>query len=169
MFVCNGICFNHESERRGFEYVTRKISDGVARIKLGLADSLKLGNLDATRDWGYSPDYVLAMVQMLQESEPDDYVVATGISHTVRQFAETAFARVGLDSKSHVRIDPALIRPAEANELRGDATKIRSELGWAPTIGFQDLVGIMVDADLRRWNEHPREHVTQLASPISDG
>jgi GDPmannose 4,6-dehydratase len=152
MFVCNGICFNHESERRGFEYVTRKISDGVARIKLGLVDSLQLGNLDATRDWGYSPDYVRAMHKMLQTDAPNDYVVATGVSHTVRQFAEVAFGRVGLDYMDYVVVDDGLIRPGEEHELRGDATKIRNELGWQPTVGFHDLVGVMVDADLQRWS-----------------
>jgi len=155
LFVCNGICFNHESERRGYEYVTRKISDGVARIKLGLADGLRLGNLDASRDWGYAPDYVRAMHKMIRGASATDYVVATGVSHTVREFAVAAFARVGLDSTEFVTVDESLIRPAEAHELRGDAARIREELGWEPTVGFDDLVGIMVDEDLRRARQMP--------------
>lgn len=153
LFVCNGICFNHESERRGYEYVTRKIVDGAARIKLGLADNLKLGNLDASRDWGYAPDYVRAMHEMIQGNAPTDYVVATGVSHTVRQFAAAAFARAGLDYRDFVSVDEGLIRSAEAHELRGDATRVREDLGWSPTVGFEDLVGIMFDAELRRVRE----------------
>jgi GDPmannose 4,6-dehydratase len=153
LFVCNGICFNHESERRGYEYVTRKIVDGVARIKLGLAETLKLGNLDATRDWGYAPDYVRAMHKMIQGTAPADYVVATGVSHTVRQFAAATFSRAELDYRDFVSVDEGLIRSAEAHELRGDTTRVRRDLGWSPSVGFEDLVGIMFDAELRRVRE----------------
>ena len=140
--------FNHESPRRGLEFVTRKISYGVARIKHGLQDKLRLGNLDASRDWGYAADYVVAMWQMLQQDEPEDYVVATGETHSVREFVEKAFARVGLDWQDHVEIDPALIRPAEVDRLIGDASKARRVLGWKPSVTFEGLVNLMVDADL---------------------
>jgi GDPmannose 4,6-dehydratase len=142
LFACSGILFNHESPRRGLEFVTRKVTDGVARIKLGLADALSLGNLDAQRDWGFAGDYVRAMWLMLQQDRPDDYVIATGKSHAVRELVELAFGHVGLDGQKYVRLDPALIRPAEVDQLVGDATKARKQLGWAPTVDFRDLVGM---------------------------
>lgn len=148
MFCCNGILFNHEGPRRGFEFVTRKITSGAARIKLGLARELALGNLDAKRDWGHAADYVRAMHAMLQQDSPDDYVVATGETHTVREFCEIAFAEVGLDYAEHVRIDPALTRPAEVDVLMGDASKARRVLGWKPTYSFRELVGEMVRSDV---------------------
>jgi GDPmannose 4,6-dehydratase len=150
MFAVSGILFNHESPRRGLEFVTRKVSDGVARIKLGLADHLSLGNLDAHRDWGFAGDYVRAMWMMLQQPQPDDYVIATGQSHSVRQLVETAFGHVGLEWQKYVRIDPALMRPAEVDHLIGDASKARRVLGWEPSITFEQLIGMMVDADLAR-------------------
>ena len=150
LFACSGMLFNHESPRRGLEFVTRKVTDGVARIKLGLAGSLALGNLDAHRDWGFAGDYVRAMWMMLQQDQPDDYVVATGVAHSVRDLVEVAFARVGLDWRKHVTQDPKLIRPAEVDHLIGDASKARAKLGWAPTVDFKGLVEMMVDADLER-------------------
>jgi GDPmannose 4,6-dehydratase len=150
LFACSGILFNHESPRRGLEFVTRKVTDGVARIKLGLADSLALGNLDAQRDWGFAGDYVRAMWSMLQQDQPDDYVVATGLSHSVQNLVETAFAHVGLNWRDFVKQDPRFLRPAEVDLLIGDATKARNALGWAPTVDFTALVGSMVDADLAR-------------------
>jgi GDPmannose 4,6-dehydratase len=150
LFACNGILFNHESERRGFEFVTRKISSGVARIKKGLAFELRLGNLYAKRDWGYSPDYVDAMWRMLQQPEPDDYVVATGESHSILDFVEAAFGAVDLDWKKYVVTDETLFRPAEVNELLGDASKARRNLNWEPKIRFNSLVDLMVRADLAR-------------------
>jgi GDPmannose 4,6-dehydratase len=150
LFAVSGILFNHESPRRGLEFVTRKISDGVARIKLGLQKQLAMGNLDARRDWGYAPDYVEAMWRMLQEDHAGEYVIATGETHTVKEFCEIAFARAGLDWKDHVYVDPAYVRPAEVDVLIGDATKARRELGWEPTIKFKQLVELMVDADLER-------------------
>lgn len=148
MFVSNGILFNHESPRRGTEFVTRKITEGVARIRAGLAKELSLGNLDARRDWGYAGDYVEAMWLMLQHSEPDDFVVASGESHSVREFAEMAFAEAGLNWQDHVVIDPRHMRPADVMELQGDATKARTLLGWKPRVSFQELVKTMVQADL---------------------
>jgi GDPmannose 4,6-dehydratase len=150
LFACSGILFNHESERRGLEFVTRKVTHAVAAIKLGLATELSLGNLDAKRDWGFAGDYVEAMWLMLQQPEPHDYVVATGENHTVRELVEIAFRRVGLDWQKHVRLDPDLIRPAEVDTLIGDASKARARLGWKPRITFQGLVERMVDADLER-------------------
>src|SRR5262245_4751694 len=150
LFACSGILFNHESPRRGLEFVTRKVSEGVARIALGLATALTIGNLDARRDWGFAGDYVEAMWRMLQQPAADDYVVATGESHSVRELLETAFAVVGLDWQSHVRQDPALLRPAEVEHLVGDATKARRELGWTPRVSFSALVEMMVRADLER-------------------
>jgi GDPmannose 4,6-dehydratase len=150
LFACSGILFNHESPRRGLEFVTRKVTDGVARIKLGLADTLTLGNLDARRDWGFAGDYVDAMWRMLQQPEPEDYVVATGVTNTVGRLVEVAFAHAGLDRDAHVRTDPALIRPAEVDLLVGDAGKARQRLGWEPTVDFEGLVRMMVDADLER-------------------
>jgi len=148
IFACGGILFNHESERRGYEFVTRKVSTGVARIKLGKETELHLGNLDACRDWGYSPDYVRAMWLMLQQDQADDYVIATGETHSVRELVETAFAVAGLDWQDHVRIDPELFRPAEVRELRGDARKAQQRLGWEPQIRFSELVRRMVECDL---------------------
>ena len=150
MFCCSGILFNHESPRRGLEFVTRKVTDGVARIKLGLADHLALGNLDAKRDWGFAGDYVDAMWRMLQQPEPDDYVVATGETQTVERLVELAFSHAGLDWHDYVRTDPRFIRPAEVDLLVGDPAKAKTELGWEPTIGFEGLVRMMVDADLER-------------------
>jgi GDPmannose 4,6-dehydratase len=150
MYCCSGILFNHESERRGLEFVTRKVSDGVARIKLGVQDTLALGNLDARRDWGYAGDYVRAMWLMLQQDLPDDYVIATGQSHSVRDLVEAAFGCVGLDWKRHVVIDPALVRPAEVDTLIGDASKACRHFGWQPEVDFEALVRRMVDADLER-------------------
>ena len=149
IYACNGILFNHESPRRGFEFVTRKITDGVARIKLGLIPELRLGNLDAKRDWGHARDYVRAMHLMLQQPEPDDYVVATGETHSVREFCELAFGEVGLDYRDFVRTDPAVYRPAEVDLLIGDASKARTRLGWEPVVNFQSLVKEMVMADLQ--------------------
>ncbi len=149
MFCCSGILFNHEGPRRGFEFVTRKISSGVARIKLGLATEVRLGCLDARRDWGHAADYVRAMHLMLQQPTPDDYVVATGEMHSVREFCELAFAEVGLDYHDHVRVDPAFQRPAEVDQLLGDATKARAVLGWRPTCTFRQLVAEMVHSDLK--------------------
>jgi GDPmannose 4,6-dehydratase len=150
LFAVSGILFNHESPRRGLEFVTRKVTDGVARIKLGLADTLQLGNLDAERDWGFAGDYVRAMWLMLQQEQPDDYVVAMGVSHSVRELVEVAFGHVGLDWERYVRTDPGLLRPAEVDQLIGDATKARRRLGWDPTVDFRGLVTMMVDADLER-------------------
>jgi GDPmannose 4,6-dehydratase len=148
VFASSGILFNHESPRRGLEFVTRKVSYGVARIKLGLDRKLKLGNLDAERDWGFTGDYVRAMWLMLQQDEARDYVVATGLTHSVRRLVEVAFSHVGLDYREHVEIDPALLRPAEVHHLLGDATRARKELGWEPKVSFEELVAMMVDADI---------------------
>ena len=150
LFAVSGMLFNHESPRRGLEFVTRKVSDGAARIKLGLAGSLSIGNLDAHRDWGFAGDYVYAMWLMLQQDTADDYVIATGVAHSVRELIEIAFARVGLDWQKYVRIDPALLRPAEVEHLLGDSSKAKAELGWTPSVGFRRLVEMMVDADLQR-------------------
>jgi GDPmannose 4,6-dehydratase len=150
LFAASGIFFNHESPRRGVEFVTRKISDGVARIKLGLASELRLGNLEARRDWGFAGDYVDAMWRMLQQDEPRDYVIATGEAHAVGEFVERAFDHVGLDPERHVVIDPLFVRPAEVDHLVGDASKARAELGWEPRVSFRELVEMMVDADLAR-------------------
>jgi len=150
LYACSGILFNHESPRRGREFVTRKVADGVARIKLGLASELALGNLKARRDWGFAGDYVEAMWQMLQQPVPDDYVVATGESHAVQELVEIACASAGLDWRAVVREEPALLRPAEVDHLVGDATKARRVLGWAPRVSFPDLVEMMVHADLER-------------------
>jgi GDPmannose 4,6-dehydratase len=150
LFACSGILFNHESPRRGLEFVTRKVTDGVARIKLGLQDSLALGNLDAQRDWGFAGDYVRAMWMMLQQDQPDDYVIATGESHSVKELVEVAFGHAGLDWEKYVKLDPAFIRPAEVDHLIGDAAKAKRELQWTPTVDFAALVRMMVDADLQR-------------------
>jgi GDPmannose 4,6-dehydratase len=149
MFACSGILFNHESERRGIEFVTRKISDGVARIKLGLIDHISLGNLDAKRDWGYAPDYVEAMWLMLQQDIPDDYVIATGETRSIREFLEEAFKIVGiLDWESHIKVDPRFMRPAEVDVLRGDYKRAQTQLKWSPKTTFSNLVKIMVENDL---------------------
>ena len=150
LFAVSGMLFNHESPRRGLEFVTRKVSDGVARIKLGLTDTLALGNLDAQRDWGFAGDYVQAMWMLLQQPRPEDYVIATGVSHSVRELVEVAFEHAGLEWQRHVRLDSSLIRPAEVEHLIGDSTKARAQLGWAPTVDFAALVKMMVDADLER-------------------
>jgi GDPmannose 4,6-dehydratase len=150
LFACSGILFNHESPRRGIEFVTRKVTDTAARIKHGLARELRLGNLDARRDWGFAGDYVQAMWLMLQQDQPDDYVVATGESHSVQELVELAFSAVGLDWREHVVIDPSLRRPAEVDCLLGDITKAREKLGWSPKVRFRELVPMMVDADLDR-------------------
>jgi GDPmannose 4,6-dehydratase len=156
LFAVSGMLFNHESPRRGIEFVTRKVSDAVARIKLGVIDTLPLGNLDAHRDWGFAGDYVQAMWMMLQQERPDDYVIATGISHSVRDLVEIAFRHAGLDWNKHVRLDPTLIRPAEVEHLIGDNSKARQRLGWTPTVDFAALVKMMVDADLERVSAEPR-------------
>ena len=150
IFACSGILFNHESPRRGKEFVTRKITDSVARIKLGLQDKLKLGSLDARRDWGYAGDYVEAMWLMLQQEAPDDYVVGTGVAHSVRDFAEKAFACVDLDWEKYVEVDPEFIRPAEVDLLLADGTKARTVLGWRPKVTFDELVKMMVEADIEK-------------------
>ncbi len=150
LFAVSGILFNHESPRRGLEFVTRKVTHGAARIKLGLQQRVGLGNLDAQRDWGYAADYVEAMWQMLQQEDPDDYVIATGEAHTVREVCEVAFARVGLDWKDHVHIDPLFVRPAEVDLLVGNNSKAKAKLGWKPTVHFEELIKMMVDADLER-------------------
>jgi GDPmannose 4,6-dehydratase len=148
LFAVSGILFNHESPRRGLEFVTRKVSHSVAKIRLGLADKLFLGNLDAQRDWGFAGDYVEAMWRMLQQDEPDDYVIATGETHSVRELVEIAFARADLDWKKHVELDPQFMRPAEVDALIGDCTKAKRKLGWEPKVSFKGLVEMMVDADL---------------------
>jgi GDPmannose 4,6-dehydratase len=155
LFAVSGILFNHESPRRGLEFVTRKVSDGAARISLRRARDLAIGNLDARRDWGFAGDYVEAMWRMLQGPTPDDYVVATGVSHSVQELLETAFAVVGLDWRDYVRQDPALLRPAEVDLLVGDASKARDVLGWAPRVDFAGLVEMMVRADLERLRGRP--------------
>ena len=155
LFAVSGILFNHESPRRGLEFVTRKVTDGVARIKLGLAQELGLGNLDACRDWGFAGDYVRAMWLMLQQDTADDYVIATGVSHSVQQLVECAFGYAGLDWRKHVRVDPAFRRPAEVDHLIGDASKARRKLGWEPVVAFETLITMMVDADLARLSGQP--------------
>jgi GDPmannose 4,6-dehydratase len=153
MFAVSGILFNHESPRRGLEFVTRKISHGVARIKLGLDTDLRLGNRDAQRDWGFAGDYVQAMWMMLQQDDPDDYVIATGETHTVQEFVEIAFAHAGLNWEDHVKVDPAFIRPAEVDLLIGDPSKAKQALGWEPSVDFRGLVEMMVDADVSALSE----------------
>lgn len=149
MFACSGILFNHESERRGIEFVTRKISDGVARIKLGLADHISLGNLDAKRDWGYAPDYIEAMWLMLQQDTPDDYVIATGETRSIREFLDAAFKYVGInDWEPYIKVDPRFMRPAEVDVLRGNYFKAQNQLGWTPKTSFDDLVKIMIQNDI---------------------
>ena len=150
LFAVSGMLFNHESPRRGLEFVTRKVTNGAARIKLGLDQTLSIGNLDAQRDWGFAGDYVRAMWLMLQQPKPDDFVIATGVSHSVRDLIQIAFARAGLDWEKHVRVDPALLRPAEVEHLLGNPAKAKQELGWTPSVDFKQLVEMMVDADLAR-------------------
>jgi GDPmannose 4,6-dehydratase len=150
MYAVSGMLFNHESPRRGLEFVTRKITDGAARIKLGMATELRMGNLDAQRDWGFAGDYVRAMWAMLQQDQPTDFLVATGVAHSVREVCEVAFGRLGLDYERYVVVDPDLYRPAEVDHLVGDASRARSILGWAPEVDFQSLIEMMVDADLAR-------------------
>jgi GDPmannose 4,6-dehydratase len=150
LFACSGILFNHESPRRGFEFVTRKITDGVARIKMGLASELRLGNLEAKRDWGFAGDYVRAMWLMLQQPEPDDYVIGTGETHSVEEFVRIAFGRAGLDWRQYVKVDQQFYRPAEVDLLLADPAKAARKLGWKPEVGFEKLVTMMVDADLAR-------------------
>lgn len=154
MYACSGILFNHESPRRGLEFVTRKVSNAVARIKLGLQKKMSIGNLEAKRDWGFAGDYVRAMWMMLQQDEPRDYVVATGISKSVRELVDTAFNVAGLDYQEYVVVDPALLRPAEVDYLCGDSSEARKTLGWAPEVGFGQLVEMMVEADLQRNHRH---------------
>lgn len=149
LFACSAMGFNHESPRRGLEFVTRKVTHQVARIKCGMAEKLKMGNLDAKRDWGFAGDYVRGMWLMLQQPEPDDFVLATGETHSIRELLETAFGTVGLNWEKYVEINPKLIRPAEVDVLCGDATKAREKLGWRPDIGFEELIKMMVEADLK--------------------
>jgi GDPmannose 4,6-dehydratase len=153
LFACSGILFNHESPRRGLEFVPRKVSYGVARIKLALQSELHLGNLEARRDWGYAGDYVRAMWLMLQQEKPDDYVVSTGETHSVRELCEVAFSYVGLDYRDHVKVDPKYFRPAEVDLLVGDCAKARAQLGWQPSVSFEQLVRMMVDADMESLRE----------------
>jgi GDPmannose 4,6-dehydratase len=164
LFAVSGMLFNHESPRRGLEFVTRKVTDGAARIKLGLADTLSIGNLDAHRDWGFAGDYVRAMWQMLQRDRPEDYVIATGVSHSVRQLIQIAFAHAGLDWEKHLRVDPALLRPAEVEHLLGDAAKARRELGWRPEVDFRRLVEMMVDADIERLSASTKQFPEKVTS-----
>jgi GDPmannose 4,6-dehydratase len=169
LWTASGILFNHESPRRGLEFVTRKITDGVARIKYGLADALPLGNLEAKRDWGYAGDYVRAMWLMLQQPTPDDFVIATGATHSVRDFCEIAFDHAGLDYRDHVTTDERLVRPAEVDLLIGDASKARTVLGWEPAMDFATLVRTMVDADLERVEESVRLGNARHRSPAPSG
>jgi GDPmannose 4,6-dehydratase len=156
LFAVSGILFNHESPLRGLEFVTRKVTDAVARIKLGLQTKLRMGNLDAQRDWGFAGDYVEAMWMMLNHTTPEDFVIATGVKHSVRQLVETAFQHAGLKWEEHLEIDPALIRPADVNTLRGDASRARAVLGWKPRVSFEELIHMMVDADLARVRKEMR-------------
>lgn len=153
LFAVSGILFNHESPRRGLEFVTRKVTDGVARIKLGLAKELRLGNLDAQRDWGFAGDYVEAMWLMLQQDTPDDYVIATGETRTVKELVQVAFDHAGLDWEKHVVLDPAFIRPAEVDLLIGDPAKAKKKLGWSPKVSFEQMIRMMVDSDIARLSE----------------
>ncbi|HTR48916.1 MAG TPA: GDP-mannose 4,6-dehydratase [Verrucomicrobiae bacterium] len=157
LFTCSGILFNHESPRRSVEFVTRKVTYNIALIKFGLQKSLRMGNLDVQRDWGFAGDYVRAMWLMLQQETPQDFVIATGVSHTVRHLLEVAFAHAGLDYREHVEIDPELLRPAEVFHLLGDSSKARRELGWEPTVSFDQLVRMMVDEDLARMRNSTEE------------
>jgi GDPmannose 4,6-dehydratase len=167
MFTVNGILFNHESPRRGETFVTRKITRAVARINAGLQDKLYLGNLDARRDWGYAPDFVDAMWRMLHAPEADDYVIATGEQHSVREFCELAFSHVDLDWRSYVEIDRRYFRPAEVDSLLGDSTKAREKLGWEPTVGFEELVRIMVDTDVQTLGDQLAGKVTRYSHELT--
>ncbi len=164
IFACNGICFNHESPRRGVEFVTRKITHAVARIKLGLAKELRLGNLEARRDWGFAGDYVEAMWLMLQQDQPDDYVIATGHTHSVREFAKLAFDAVGLNYEDYVVTDPKFLRPAEVDLLVGDPSKAAKKLNWRPKVSFEELAAMMVEADLKRVREELGAQAYALSS-----
>lgn len=164
LFACSGILFNHESPRRGIEFVTRRVSHSVARIKLGLQKKLRMGNLDVERDWGFAGDYVRAMWLMLQQDSPDDYVIATGVTHSVRHLLELAFSHVGLDYRQYVEVDPALLRPAEVYHLRGDCAKARQHLGWEPTMSFEQLIANMVDSDLEFLRTSTRASTLPMAS-----
>ena len=165
LFAVSGILFNHESPRRGLEFVTRKVTDGVARIKLGAADHLALGNLGAHRDWGFAGDYVRAMWMMLQQDAPRDYVIATGVSRSVGELVETAFGHAGLDWRKYLRTDPGLLRPAEVDHLTGDASRARAELGWSPAVDFRRLIGMMVDADLARHRAGSSALAVEVSTP----
>ena len=154
LFACNGILFNHESPRRGIEFVTKKITDGVARIHCGLSEELRLGNLDVKRDWGFAGDYVKAMWLMLQQKEPDDYVIATGESHSVREFVDQAFSSAGLDWQDYVEIDERFMRHVDVPELRGDSSKAKDKLGWKPATSFNELVALMVEEDIERYKSN---------------
>jgi len=167
LFAVSGILFNHESPRRGLEFVTRKVTDGAARIALGLATELPLGNLEARRDWGFAGDYVRSMWMMLQQDEASDYVVATGVDHSVRDLLEIAFGHVGLDYREHVITDETLYRPAEVEHLRGDASRSRDLLGWSPTVDFAGLITMMVDADLERHRSGAADKLGANASPAA--
>ena len=169
LFACNGILFNHESPRRGATFVTRKVTRGVAAILAGREQTLYLGNLDAKRDWGYAPEYVEAMWRMLQRPEPDDYVVATGEMHTVRELVETAFELVGLDWQAHVKIDPRYFRPTEVDELCGEATKAERDLGWRPRTRFAELIRIMLSHDLRDAGLDPERYMDGDVVPVDPG
>jgi GDPmannose 4,6-dehydratase len=164
IFACSGICFNHESPRRGVEFVTRKITHAVARIKLGLAKELRLGNLEARRDWGFAGDYVEAMWLMLQQDQPDDYVIATGHTHSVREFAKLAFDAVGLNYEDYVVTDPKFLRPAEVDLLVGDPSKAAKKLNWRPKVSFEELAAMMVEADLKRVREELGAQAYALSS-----
>jgi GDPmannose 4,6-dehydratase len=165
MYAVSGILFNHESPRRGLEFVSRKVTDGAARIALGLATDLRMGNLDAERDWGFAGDYVEAMWQMLQQPQATDYVIATGVAHSVRDLCRIAFDRVGLDYEDHVIVDPDLYRPAEVDHLRGDASKARAAFGWEPQVPFEKLVEMMVDADVERHRQQSRGEAQTVSLP----
>ena len=152
MFACSGILFNHESERRGIKFVTRKITDGVARIHLGLQDKITLGNLDSARDWGYAPDYCESMWLMLQQDTPDDYVVATGETHSIRKFLSIAFNQIGIDDyEKYIEIDKRYMRPAEVEYLRGDSSKAREVLGWKPKTSLEEMISKMIDNDIKKY------------------
>ena len=170
IFACNGILFNHESPLRGLEFVTRKVTNGVAMVKLGYAKELKLGNLDALRDWGYAPEYIASMWKMLQQDSPDDFVIATGEQHTVRELVEIAFSKAGLDWQDYVVIDKRLFRPLEVPSLRGDYKKAERQLDWKPKTRFRDLVELMVQADLDRWRRALNGEVFpwDVANMVSD-
>jgi GDPmannose 4,6-dehydratase len=166
LFACSGILFNHESPRRGENFVTRKVTRGVAQILAGKTDKLRMGNLDAKRDWGHARDYVNAMWLMLQQDEPDDYVVATGITRSVKDFVEAAFGLVGLDWKKYVQVDDAYMRPADVAELRGDATKAAEKLGWTPTVTFDELVREMLENDMKLEAVDPAKHLRKPSAQV---